>query len=69
MIILGRIKTKDIKDVGNETLKMAEDKFNSDFESNKKQVDELGFKISKRVRNRLAGYITRQKKIKLKSNK
>lgn len=64
---MGRIRTKDIKSIGKEVCLAYPDSFNIDFESNKKQVDRLGLKPSKRVRNKLAGYITRQKRIQARS--
>ena len=64
MIILGRIKTKDIKSAAKDVIKQNPQAFTTDFESNKAQVNKLGFQqLSKRVRNKMAGYITRRKKI------
>jgi len=45
---------------------MYPDKFTTDFEHNKKMVAELTVVDSKRVRNRIAGYITRLVRIKLR---
>jgi small subunit ribosomal protein S17e len=66
VIYLGRIRTKDIKNAAKETLKKNRDKFTTEFDANKKQLEQLGFKTSKRVRNKLAGYITRHKKIEMR---
>ena len=60
---MGRIRTKDIKTVGADLWKGHANRFSTDFETNKTDVNRFGFKVSKRVRNKLAGYITRQKKI------
>ena len=60
---MGRIRTKDIKNIGNEMVEKGGDRFAADFETNKKQVNSYGLKTSKRVRNKLAGYITRRKRI------
>ena len=60
---MGRIRTKDIKNAGDTMLAQESSKFSADFEANKAQVNQYGFKLSKRVRNKLAGYITRHKKI------
>jgi small subunit ribosomal protein S17e len=60
---MGRIRTKDIKNAGNEMVEKGGDRFTIDFETNKKQVNNYGLKTSKRVRNKLAGYITRHKRI------
>ena len=60
---MGRIRTKDIKNAGKEMWVKYPDKFSTDFEASKKDVNNLGFTLSKRVRNKMAGYITRHKKI------
>ena len=36
------------------------DRLNTDFEHNKKAIDDLKLPISKKVRNRMAGYIVRK---------
>ncbi len=64
---MGRIKTKDIKSVGQELWARYPDKFGTDFESNKTDVNSMGIRLSKRVRNKLVGYITRNKKIQARS--
>lgn len=61
---MGRIRTKDIKKASEELWTKYPEKFTPpDFESVKKEVDSLGIGMSKRVRNKMAGYITRHKKI------
>jgi small subunit ribosomal protein S17e len=60
---MGRIRTKDIKSAGEIMLDQNRGKFTIEFETNKAQVNQYGLKLSKRVRNRLAGYITRHKRI------
>lgn len=59
---MGRIKTKDIK-AGGEDLLSVDNKFSADFEATKTELNSFGFNMSKRVRNKMAGYITRKKKI------
>ena len=59
---MGRIKTTMIKNLGKKLLKKYPDKFTTDFEENKKVLKELGIIDSKRIRNRVAGYIVRLKK-------
>ncbi|MEM7826638.1 MAG: 30S ribosomal protein S17e [Candidatus Aenigmatarchaeota archaeon] len=54
---MGRIRTKDIKNIVNKLIK--ERKFKNDFVSNKKILEELNIGESKKNRNRIAGYITR----------
>ena len=56
---MGRIKSKLIKRTGKNLL-TEEDKFSSDFDENKKVLGKL--MPSKKIRNQVAGYITRKKK-------
>ena len=56
---MGRIKSKLIKRTG-KNLFTEEDKFSSDFDENKKVLGKL--MPSKKIRNQVAGYITRKKK-------
>ncbi len=60
---MGRIRTKDIKSTGETMLSQDREKFSIEFETNKAQVNAYNLKLSKRIRNRLAGYITRHKRI------
>jgi len=55
---MGRIKTSFIKRTSKELMKGNE--FTDDFEKNKKILN--GISESKRIRNMIAGYITRLKK-------
>lgn len=59
---MGRIKTTMIKNLGMKLLKKYPDKFTSDFEHNKLVLKELGIIDSKKIRNKVAGYIVRLKK-------
>jgi small subunit ribosomal protein S17e len=54
---MGRIRTTSIKRAAIELLQKYPEKFSGDFEQNKKVVGQL-LQISKRERNRIAGYIT-----------
>tara|TARA_Y100000034_G_C6514533_1_gene221194 strand:- start:124 stop:306 length:183 start_codon:yes stop_codon:yes gene_type:complete len=56
---MGRIKSKLIKRTGRNLLE--DDKFSSDFSENKKVLGDL--MPSKKIRNQVAGYITRKKKL------
>jgi len=58
---MGRIKSKLIKRTGN-TLLNEENQFNDNFESNKKILKNS--LPSKKIRNQVAGFITRKKKSK-----
>ena len=55
---MGRIRQTFIKRTGEELLEKFEDKFTTDFETNKKAVEEVALISTKRLRNRIAGYIT-----------
>ncbi len=59
---MGRIKTKLIKRLTFEILKQSRDKCSMQFEENKKVVAELIGDASKKIRNSVAGYVTRRMK-------
>jgi len=60
MNYMGRIKTILVKRTGKQLIEQTPESFSSDFEQNKKA---LGRSMpSKRIRNMIAGYITRAKK-------
>ena len=56
-MIMGRIKTGDIKRASFELLERHPDKFGKDFEENKKALDELNLIEEKKIRNKVAGYL------------
>ena len=56
---MGKVKTEQIKRVGKELLARFPDKFTSNFDENKRLVDSLTQGTTTRVRNQIAGYITR----------
>ena len=56
---MGRIKTTAIKRVTLKLFKDSPDKFKKTFEENKKVTEELVFVKSKKLRNIIAGYMTR----------
>ena len=56
---LGKVKTEQVKRVGKELMAKFPDKFTSNFEENKLSVDTLTRGTTTRVRNQIAGYITR----------
>ncbi|MFH1333023.1 MAG: 30S ribosomal protein S17e [archaeon] len=59
---MGRIKSTLIKRSGKKLLKINEGAFTSDFNKNKKIVSEKAEISSKKLRNTIAGYITRKVK-------
>jgi small subunit ribosomal protein S17e len=54
------IKPSYIKNLGEEIIAKHGDKFSRSFEENKHVVSEVAIIDSKRVRNRVAGYISRK---------
>jgi small subunit ribosomal protein S17e len=56
---MGRIKTTPLKRVTLELLDKHKDKFSDSFEKNKEAVSELTESKSKKLRNIVAGYVTR----------
>ena len=58
---LGKVKTEQIKRVGKTLLERFPDKFTTKFDENKLLVDSLTKGTTTRVRNQIAGYITRTK--------
>ena len=61
---MGRIRQTFIKRTGDKLIEKFGNRFTRDFETNKKIVEEIALISTKRLRNRIAGYITsRIKKI------
>ncbi len=56
---LGKVKTEQIKRVGKELIARFPDKFSSNFDDNKRAVSAFTDGATTRVRNQIAGYITR----------
>ena len=54
------IKPSYIKNLGTELLAKQREHFTNNFDENKQQLGSLAIIGSKRVRNRVAGYITRK---------
>ena len=54
------IKPSYIKTLGNELVSKQREHFSNNFEENKQQLGKSAVIGSKRVRNRVAGYITRK---------
>ncbi len=59
---MGRIKTQLIKRTTKELFSHHKDEFSKEFEENKKLVEKFADVPSKKLRNIIAGYITRLKK-------
>ena len=56
---MGRIKTTQIKRVTKKLIENHKDEFQKDFNSNKKIVEKFIIVKSKKLRNIIAGYVTR----------
>ncbi len=56
---LGKVRPEKVKKIAKELLKRYPDKFTSDFESNKKALVSLSTPTTAKLRNRIAGYVTR----------
>ncbi len=61
-VTMGRIKTMLTKRVTNELVKAHRSEFKKDFNENKKIVERFAEIPSKKLRNTIAGYVTRQMK-------
>ena len=55
---MGKVRTRLVKRLAEELVQTYPDKFTSDYEHNKRMVELLVEGITKRLRNRVAGYIT-----------
>jgi len=56
---LGKVRTEQVKRIAQELIKRHPNKFSTDFESNKKLIESLTRISSRKLRNRVAGYVTR----------
>ena len=60
---MGKVRTEMVKRISNELVDRYERSFTTDFEQNKQFLNEVGLDVSKKLRNRIAGYVTRLMKI------
>ena len=56
---MGKVRPERVKRIARELIRRNPDKFSTDFESNKKTLDSITKVYSVKLRNRIAGYITR----------
>jgi len=61
LLSLGKVRIETVKRISRELLRRYPDHFSGEFESDKAAVNDLVITQSKRLRNRIAGYITRLK--------
>ena len=58
MLSLGKVRTEMVKRISLELIEKYEYSFQPEFEPNKQFLKEIGLDVSKRLRNKIAGYIT-----------
>lgn len=58
---MGKVRIAAVKKVARELVERYPDKFTTDYESNKKVLADLVDAKTKRLRNRVVGYVTRLK--------
>ncbi len=56
---LGNVRPEKVKRIARELVRRFPDKFTADFEENKKILSSIAYIPSTRLRNSIAGYITR----------
>jgi small subunit ribosomal protein S17e len=56
---LGKVKTEQIKHLAKQLIAKFPEQFSTNFDENKRKVDALTEGTTTRVRNQVAGYITR----------
>jgi small subunit ribosomal protein S17e len=56
---LGKVRPEHVKRIAKELVQRFPDKFTANFENNKKLVGEFTNLSSTKLRNRIAGYVTR----------
>ncbi len=58
---MGKVRTDTVKRTSRELIRRFPERFTGEFESDKEAVNDLVVTQSKRLRNRIAGYVTRLK--------
>lgn len=56
---MGKVRTEKVKKIARELVSRYPDKFSAEFKNNKEHVKSLAVVSTTRLRNRIAGYITR----------
>ncbi|MBS7652943.1 MAG: 30S ribosomal protein S17e [Candidatus Bathyarchaeia archaeon] len=62
---MGKVRIELVKRASKELVGRYPERFTANFEENKQFLKEIEFTLSKRLRNRVAGYITRMMKAKI----
>ncbi len=60
---MGKVRTVLIKRLARELVDKYSESFSTDFEQNKELIDDLLSNTTKRLRNRIAGYVTHLMKL------
>lgn len=60
---MGKVRTERVKRIAKELVERFPKRFGEDFDFNKKAVEALTDVSSRKLRNRIAGYITHLKKL------
>lgn len=60
---MGKVRTEMVKRISLELLNRYKKSLSTEFEQNKQFLNEIELDVSKKLRNRIAGYITRLVKI------
>ncbi len=63
---MGKVRTEVVKNMAKDLMNKHHEKFTTDFETNKRIVGELAADSSKTIRNKVAGYISRLRRIEMK---
>lgn len=63
---MGKVRIAAVKKVARELVARYPDKFTTDYESNKKVLADLVDAKTKRLRNRVVGYVTRLKIVEIR---
>ena len=58
---MGKVRIAAVKKISRELVAMYPDKFGKDYEANKRAMEPLVDARTKRLRNRIVGYVTRLK--------
>jgi len=56
---LGKVRPEKVKKIARELVKRYPDQFSADFDSNKKLLNSIVTIYSSKLRNQIAGYVTR----------
>lgn len=60
---MGKVRTDSIKRLAEELVDRYSNNFGSDFEANRSFINSLGLKMTKKMRNKVVGYVTQLKNI------